>query len=84
MKKPAYRLNDAPRRRWNILDSARRSYGVVPNREDRCAYVYYREKIAKPTKQASEVHPNGFSLPLVISRVQSQEGRQVHGFRGQE
>ena len=29
MKKPAYRLNDAPRRWWNILDSALRSYGLV-------------------------------------------------------
>ena len=35
MKKPAYGLNDAPRRWWNILDSALRSYGLVPTRADR-------------------------------------------------
>ena len=29
MKKPAYGLNDAPRRWWSILDSALRSYGLV-------------------------------------------------------
>ena len=34
MKKPAYGLNDAPRRWWNILDSALRSYGLVPTRPD--------------------------------------------------
>ena len=36
MTKPAYGLNDAPRRWWNILDSALRSYGLVPTRADRC------------------------------------------------
>ena len=39
MKKPAYGLNDAPKRWWNIVDKALRSYGLVPTRADRCTYV---------------------------------------------
>ena len=30
LKKPAYGMNDAPRRWWNIVDSALQSYGLVP------------------------------------------------------
>ena len=43
MKKPAYGLNDAPRRWWNVVDEKLRSYGLVPVRADRCTYVYYSE-----------------------------------------
>ena len=39
VKKPAYGRNDAPRRWWNIVDKALRSYGLVPTRADRCTYV---------------------------------------------
>ena len=46
MKKPAYGLNDAP---WNILDSALRSYGLVPTRADRCTYVYWGKQLPKST-----------------------------------
>ena len=41
MEKPAYGLNDAPRRWWNIVDKALRSYGLAPTRADRCTYVLY-------------------------------------------
>ena len=41
MKKPAYGLNDAPRRWWNIVDKALCSYGLAPTRADRCTYVLY-------------------------------------------
>ena len=41
LKKPAYGMNDAPRRWWNILDKALCSYGMVPTRADRCCYVLY-------------------------------------------
>ena len=34
LKKPAYGMNDAPRR-WNILEKTPRSYGIVPERVDR-------------------------------------------------
>ena len=39
LKKLACGMNDAPRRCWNILDKALRSYGMVPTRADRCCYV---------------------------------------------
>ena len=44
LKKPAYGMADAPRRWWNVLDGALRSYGMVPTRADRCCYVLYAPK----------------------------------------
>ena len=41
LKKPAYGMDGAPRRWWNILDKALCSYGMVPKRADRCCYVLY-------------------------------------------
>ena len=41
MKKPAYGLNDAPRRWFNIIDASLRNYECVPTRGDRCTYVLY-------------------------------------------
>ena len=41
MKKPAYGLNDAPRRWFNVVDASLRSYGCEPSRGDRCTYVMY-------------------------------------------
>ena len=41
MKNPAYGMNGASRRWWNILDKALRRYGIVPTRADRCCYVLY-------------------------------------------
>ena len=43
MKKPAYGLNDAPRRWWNVVDAKLREYGCVPTRADRCTYVLYHD-----------------------------------------
>ena len=40
LKRPAYGLNDAPRRWWNRLDTSLRSYGMIPTRADRCCYVF--------------------------------------------
>ena len=34
MKKPAYGLNDAPRRWWNVVDSALKKFGLVPTCAD--------------------------------------------------
>ena len=51
MKKPAYGLNDAPRRWWNIVDEKLRSYGLEPTRADRCCYVLYEGSATK--KQGS-------------------------------
>ena len=41
LKKPAYGMNDAPRRWWNIIDKSLRSYGMVLTPADRCCYVLY-------------------------------------------
>ena len=41
MKRPAYGLNGAPRRWWNILDTSLRSYGMTSTRADRCCYVFH-------------------------------------------
>ncbi|CAE7945371.1 RE2 [Symbiodinium sp. KB8] len=47
VKKPAYGLNDAPRRWWNIVDKAKAllSYGLVPTRADR--EYDYEESVRK-------------------------------------
>ena len=51
LKKPAYGMNEAPRRWWNILDKALCSCGMVATRADRCCYVLYstqsRERTGK-------------------------------------
>ena len=44
MKKPAYGLNDAPRRWFNVVDAQLRQCGCVPTRGDRCTYVLYSKK----------------------------------------
>ena len=41
LKKPAYGMNDARRRWWNILEKALRTCGVIPTRADRCCCVLY-------------------------------------------
>ena len=45
--RPAYGLNDAPRRWWNKIDGSIQSFGMIPTRADRCTYVLYSE----PKKQ---------------------------------
>ena len=62
IKKPAYGLNDAPRRWWNILDSALRSYGLAPTRADRCTYVYYSKQLPKPALMSEKKSSNTFDL----------------------
>ena len=60
LTKPAYGMNDAPRRWWNIIDAAFLWYGMVPTRADRCCYVLYSDTEPRarsvpdiPKKQAS-------------------------------
>ena len=58
MKKPAYGLNDAPRRWFNVVDQSLRSYGCKPTRSDRCTYVLYSKhhlvqgRLREPVKQS--------------------------------
>ena len=53
MKKPAYGLNDAPRRWWNIVDAKLRLYGLVPTRADRCTYVLYSESKSREREDSA-------------------------------
>ena len=66
VKKPAYGLNDALRRWWNILDSALRSYGLVPTRADRCTYVYYGKKISHSKIETTKNQLDHFDLEGAI------------------
>ena len=85
MKKPAYGLNDAPRRWWNILDSALRSYGLVPTRADRCTYVYYGKQLPKPALVSEKKSPTTFDLEGAVDYLMdpvsgnNAKNRQVHG-----
>ena len=85
-KKPAYGLNDAPRRRWNILDSsALRSYGLVPTRADRCTYVYYGKQLPKPALVSEKKSSTTFDLEGAVDYLMdpvsgnNAKNRQVHG-----
>ena len=89
LKRPAYGLNDAPRRWWNVVDKALLSYGLVPTRADRCTYILYKDE----AKRTSTTNSKGLesSRPLTtideavdflmdpIARNNAQ-GREVHGF----
>ena len=55
-------LNDAPRRWWNILDLALRSYGLVPTRADRCTHVYYGKQLPKPALVSEKKSSATFDL----------------------
>ena len=89
MRKPAYGLNDAPRRWWNVVDKALRSYGCVPTRADRCTYVLYDErsrpkKSTQPTKKFDKGPLD--NLDAIMDHMldpfhgSNCEGRRVSGF----
>ena len=61
MQKPAYGLNDAPRRLFNIIDGSLRNYECVPTRGDRCTYVFY----SKTHLAAKSVSSSKAELPKV-------------------
>ena len=52
-KRPAYGLNEAPRRWWNRLDTSLRSYGMIPTRADRCCYVFHSKVQTKTGTQST-------------------------------
>ena len=85
MKKPAYRINDAPRRWWNILDSALHSYGLVPTRADHCTYVYYGKQLPKSPPISKKESPNTFDFEGAVDYLMdpvsgnNAKNRQVHG-----
>ena len=85
MKKPAYGLHDALRRWWSILDSALRSYGLVPTRAERCTYVYYGKQLPKPALVSEKKSSNTFDLEGAVDYLinpvsgNNAKHRQVHG-----
>ena len=76
LKKPAYGMNDASRRWWNILDEALRCHGMVPTRADRCCYVL---SSLQSRKQAGEnwiqwaiAQQNGIKETFTDAREQAE------------
>ncbi len=57
LKKPAYGMNDAPRRWWNRIDKSLHEYGMVPARADRCCYLMYGPKVSSGTRPYSHRQP---------------------------
>ena len=47
LKRPAYGLNDAPRRWWNIIDKGLRSYGMAPTRATVAAMFSIRTRVSE-------------------------------------
>ena len=56
--KPAYGLNDAPRKWWNRLDKSLRGYGLIPTRADRCCYVLYGDAQGNAHKMQARWTPS--------------------------
>ena len=57
--KPAYGLNDAPRKWWNVIDKALTSYGMIPTRADRCCYVLYKDAPTNALSKAGIIKSGG-------------------------
>ena len=80
MKRPAYGLNDAPRRWFNVVDKHLVSYGLTPTRADRCCYVLYRKRtvIPKDNRSNGETSSTGtdiFPLEKALEYLQDP----IHG-----
>ena len=60
LKRPAYGLNDAPRRWWNIIDKAIRDAGGIPTRADRCCYVVHSKenRVSGHVDRTSNLNPS--------------------------
>ena len=59
LKKPAYGVNDAPRKWWNRLDAAVENMGLCPARTYRCTYASYSDvKKHKKTRMAHSTDAN--------------------------
>ena len=88
MKKPAYGLNDAPRRWWQVVDKALLGYGVVPTRADRCTYILYEDAarnknyVSIPPHHKETSDPVQDAIKLLLDPVARNNagGRKPHGF----
>ncbi len=71
MKRPAYGLNDAPRRWFNVVDKHLVSYGLTPTRADRCCYVLYKKKQQSfPSQNHKTETTNIFPLEQALEYLQ--------------
>ena len=76
LKKPAYDMNDAPRRWWNGLDKALRSYGMIPTRAHRFCDVLYSTQTCIQTGTKSALHRNMVQVTSHSNRVCDQREMQ--------
>ena len=68
LKKPAYGMNDAPRKWWNRLDAAVKTMGLLPARADRCTYISYADvKKKKKTRSKKHMKSEDQCKPLSLS-----------------
>ena len=73
LKKPAYGMNDAPRRWWNILDRALCSNGMVPMRADRCWYVLCSvSRVSEPGDKHTP-HSGTIQMTSQLNRFRDQK-----------
>ena len=69
LKKPAYGMNDAPRRWWNILDKKLCSCGMVPTRADRCCMCCTQPKRVSTIGTERVIHRGMIHMPSHLNRV---------------
>ncbi len=74
--RPAYGLNDAPRRWWNKIDQSLRTYGMIPTRADRCTYVLYgpqRKKVLFADQKEKVSQPDNTHGGSIGEEIQPEE-----------
>ena len=86
MKRPAYGLNDAPRRWFNVVDKHLVSYGLSPTRADRCCYVLYKKRAnanTEPNRKTgtTDIFPLEQALEYLQDPIQGSpaKGKTVSG-----
>ena len=72
LKKPAYGMNDAPRRWWNRIDSSLQSYGLRPTRADRCVYILSKSK--------PKTHSRGEKQPSISITSQEIYEKEIESY----
>jgi hypothetical protein len=76
LKKPAYGMNDAPRRWWNRLDASLHAWGFLPTCADRCTYVLYDGWLKR--QHRIEVKPGKSAVPLYTASPGAENNGQSY------
>jgi len=71
LKKPAYGMNDAPRRWWNRIDGSLQKYGLVPTRADRCCYIMYENRA--PARDDAKIPFEAKQFPRLHSGIKKMQ-----------